>query len=160
VASALAELVYRRFLRFMLIALSCTLLPFSTSEDMSAIYKPTEAIQLLRPCMRQRLPIPRKRTTARFNFSTSRAAQATHSSTSSSPTPPPPPPGPMRRQVTVTNDTGRVRWTELSPGEKAARTVQQSWNLSIVLVGVVMTVRIRGHCGGYARIILTPLRAP
>jgi len=125
-------------------ASNCRALPcivhISTFKAMAAIYKPTEAIQLLRPCTRRPLTIPRKRTIARFNFSTSRAAQAAPSSSTSTPNVPPPPPGPMRRQVTVTNDTGNVRWTDLSPGEKAARTVQQSFNLSIVLVGVVLTV--------------------
>ena len=41
--------------------------------------------------------------------------------------------------MTVTNDTGAVRWSDLSPAEKASRTVQQSVNLSVVLVGIVFT---------------------
>jgi len=44
-----------------------------------------------------------------------------------------------RRQVTVVNDDGRVNWSDLSTKEKAARTTQQSFNLTIVVVGVVMT---------------------
>lgn len=98
---------------------------------MAATYKPTDAIQLLRRATKRPLRTPRK-PTARAAFSTTRPAHATQSST-----PPPPPP---RRSVTVTNDTGAVRWSDLSPGEKASRTVQQSMNLSVVLVGVAMTV--------------------
>lgn len=44
-----------------------------------------------------------------------------------------------RRAVTVVNDTGQVPWKQLSLGEKAARTTQQSFNLGIVLLGVVAT---------------------
>ena len=99
---------------------------------MAAVYKPTEAIQLLRPISKRPPSIPR-RPLARAAFSTSRPALASPSST--------PPPQPTRRSVTVTNDTGAVRWSDLSPGEKASRTVQQSMNLSVVLVGIAMTVR-------------------
>lgn len=49
---------------------------------------------------------------------------------------------PPRRAVTVVSDTGRVPWKELSVGEKAARTTQQSMNLGIVLLGVGMTVGV------------------
>lgn len=105
----------------------------TTRDKMAVIYKPTEVIQLLRPAAKRPLSIPRKRA-VRVAFSTARPAQAAQSSSSS------PPPQPTRRQVTVTNDTGAVRWNELSPAEKASRTVQQSFNLSIVLVGIVMTV--------------------
>ncbi|KAL8721700.1 MAG: hypothetical protein Q9181_007650 [Wetmoreana brouardii] len=44
-----------------------------------------------------------------------------------------------RKQVTVTNDDGRIGWKELSVKEKAARTTQQTFNLSIILTGLVMT---------------------
>ncbi|KAF2484891.1 TIM21-domain-containing protein [Neohortaea acidophila] len=44
-----------------------------------------------------------------------------------------------RRAVTVVNDTGRVPWQELSTGEKAARTTQQTFNLGILLVGILGT---------------------
>lgn len=44
-----------------------------------------------------------------------------------------------RRAVTIVNDTGAVPWKELSLGEKAARTTQQSFNLGIVLLGVGLT---------------------
>ena len=47
---------------------------------------------------------------------------------------------PPRKQVTVLNDDGRVRWTQLTAGEKVARATQQSFNAMIVLVGVLATV--------------------
>lgn len=53
-----------------------------------------------------------------------------------SPTPPP------RRAVTVTNDTGRVPWSELSAREKAARSTQQSINFGVVLVGIGLTAGV------------------
>ncbi|KAK5111687.1 hypothetical protein LTR62_004793 [Meristemomyces frigidus] len=43
------------------------------------------------------------------------------------------------RRVTVTNDTGAVPWKHLSLGEKAARATQQSFNLSLILVGITLT---------------------
>ncbi|KAF2637539.1 TIM21-domain-containing protein [Massarina eburnea CBS 473.64] len=109
--------------------------------NMAAVYKPTEAIQLLRCTSRRPLTLSRNRRTYRVAFSTSQNAQATHSSSSpKSSTSPPHPILTTRRQVTVANDTGAVRWTDLSPAEKASRTVQQSWNFSVVIVGVVVTV--------------------
>jgi len=47
-----------------------------------------------------------------------------------------------RRQVTVVNDDGRINWTELSGREKVARTTQQSFNLVIIVTGVVMTAAV------------------
>jgi hypothetical protein len=47
-----------------------------------------------------------------------------------------------RRQVTVTNDDGRVHWSDLSGREKVARSTQQSFNFGMVVVGVIMTVSI------------------
>jgi import inner membrane translocase subunit TIM21 len=47
--------------------------------------------------------------------------------------------GPARRSVTITNDTGRVPWSELSWRERGARTTQQSANLGVVILGIVMT---------------------
>ena len=44
-----------------------------------------------------------------------------------------------RKAVTVINDDGKVGWKDLSKGEKVARTTQQSFNLSVVLVGAVGT---------------------
>jgi hypothetical protein len=105
--------------------------------SMAAIYKPSEAIALLRPSFilpRIRPTSTRKASLGRATFTTSRNAQATHSSTSNSP------PGPQRKSITLTGDTGQVRWSDLSPGEKAVRTTQQSFNLVIVLVGVLATV--------------------
>jgi import inner membrane translocase subunit TIM21 len=49
---------------------------------------------------------------------------------------------PPRRAVTVVSDTGQIPWKQLSVGEKAARTTQQSFNLLIVLTGVVLTVGV------------------
>jgi import inner membrane translocase subunit TIM21 len=46
-----------------------------------------------------------------------------------------------RRSVTPFNDDGRVPWSELSFPEKTARAAQQTFNLGLVLVGVVLTVR-------------------
>src|SRR5699024_7704708 len=48
--------------------------------------------------------------------------------------------GPARKQITIASDDGRVKWGELSRGEKASRATQQSLNFMVVLVGVVMTV--------------------
>ena len=42
-----------------------------------------------------------------------------------------------RKQVTVGNDDGRVPWGQLSPGEKVARTIQQTFNLGVILAGAV-----------------------
>jgi mitochondrial import inner membrane translocase subunit TIM21 len=44
-----------------------------------------------------------------------------------------------RRAVTVVNDTGAVPWQNLTFGEKAARTTQQSFNFGLVLLGIVAT---------------------
>ena len=44
-----------------------------------------------------------------------------------------------RRAVTVVNDTGAVPWKQLSFGEKAARTTQQTFNIGLVLVGILGT---------------------
>lgn len=49
---------------------------------------------------------------------------------------------PHRRAVTVVSDTGQVPWKQLSIGEKAARSTQQSFNFLIVLVGIGMTVGV------------------
>jgi import inner membrane translocase subunit TIM21 len=99
---------------------------------MAAVYRPTEAISLFRASLVLPRIQPASARRARAAFSTSRPAHSTPSST-----PPPPPP---RRSITLTGDTGRVRWTELSPGEKVVRTTQQSFNLVVVAVGVIATV--------------------
>lgn len=44
-----------------------------------------------------------------------------------------------RRAVTVVNDTGRVPWQNLTLGEKAARTTQQTFNVGLVLLGILAT---------------------
>ena len=49
--------------------------------------------------------------------------------------------GPRRKTVTPFNDDGQVPWHQLSSGEKAARATQQSFNLGLMFVGFVLTVR-------------------
>ena len=48
-------------------------------------------------------------------------------------------PRPRRKVVTAFNDDGRVPWGDLSAGEKAARTTQQSFNFGLIILGAVMT---------------------
>ncbi|KAJ9669683.1 mitochondrial import inner membrane translocase subunit tim21 [Coniosporium apollinis] len=82
----------------------------------------------LRPPFLPTLPLARRLTAPLL-----RSTYATHSSTT-------PPPNPSsRKSITITSDDGRVRWTDLSPREKAARTTQQSFNFLIVILGVVAT---------------------
>jgi len=45
-----------------------------------------------------------------------------------------------RRAVTPFNDDGFVPWSELSAAEKASRATQQTFNLGLVVVGVLLTV--------------------
>lgn len=49
------------------------------------------------------------------------------------------PTGPRRKTVTPFNDDGRVPWHQLSAAEKTARATQQSFNLSLMFVGFVLT---------------------
>ena len=42
-----------------------------------------------------------------------------------------------RKQVTIGNDDGRVPWGQLTAGEKAARTTQQTFNFGVILAGAV-----------------------
>ncbi|KAF1811972.1 TIM21-domain-containing protein [Eremomyces bilateralis CBS 781.70] len=51
----------------------------------------------------------------------------------------PEPPRSQRKAITVISDDGRVQWNDLSMGEKAARTTQQSFNFLVIVVGVVLT---------------------
>ncbi|KAH7314224.1 TIM21-domain-containing protein [Rhexocercosporidium sp. MPI-PUGE-AT-0058] len=51
-------------------------------------------------------------------------------------------PRPRRKTVTPFNDDGRVAWGELSAGEKAARTTQQTFNFSFILLGAVLTTGV------------------
>lgn len=114
--------------------------PIAIQPKMAAIYKPTEAIALLRPTFLLPRIHPasyRRAQLGRIAFSTTKQAQATHTST------PNPTPQPRRKSITLTGDTGQVRWSDLSPGEKAVRTTQQSANLVIVVIGIVATVRNR-----------------
>ncbi|CAL3969980.1 hypothetical protein PZA11_007487 [Diplocarpon coronariae] len=48
-------------------------------------------------------------------------------------------PKPRRKAVTPFNDDGRVAWGDLSAGEKAARTTQQSLNFGLILLGAALT---------------------
>lgn len=107
---------------------------------MAAVYRPAEAIALLRPT----LLLPRiqpRAPLARNAFSASTTAQATHTSTGN-PSPPRPRPPPPRKSISLTGDTGQVRWSDLSPGEKVVRTTQQSANLVVVAVGVLATAGV------------------
>ena len=49
---------------------------------------------------------------------------------------------PSRRAITVTSDDGRYAWGELSTGEKAARTTQQTFNFLLVGAGLAGTVSV------------------
>lgn len=49
-------------------------------------------------------------------------------------------PRPRRKAVTAFNDDGRVAWGDLSMGEKAARTTQQTFNFGMIILGAVLTV--------------------
>ncbi|KAK5086705.1 mitochondrial import inner membrane translocase subunit tim21 [Lithohypha guttulata] len=51
---------------------------------------------------------------------------------------------PTRRAISITSDDGRYAWSELSRGEKAARTTQQSFNFVFVTAGAIGTI-----CVGY-----------
>lgn len=48
-------------------------------------------------------------------------------------------PRPRRKAVTAFNDDGRVAWGDLTAGEKAARTTQQSFNFGLIILGAVLT---------------------
>ncbi|CAK7228591.1 mitochondrial import inner membrane translocase subunit tim21 [Sporothrix curviconia] len=58
-----------------------------------------------------------------------------------------------RRSVTPFNDDGHVPWSELSGGEKTARAAQQTFNLGMVVVGVVLT-------GGVCYFLFTEVFSP
>ena len=49
-------------------------------------------------------------------------------------------PSSRRRSITVTSDDGRYNWSELSRGEKAARSTQQTANFLLVAAGLTGTV--------------------
>lgn len=107
----------------------------TSATAMTALYKPTEAISLLRPSLLLPRIQPASARRNRAAFSTTRSIQATEPTFPGSPIP-----QPSRKSITLTGDTGRVRWNELSPGEKVVRTTQQSFNLVVVAVGVIATV--------------------
>ncbi|KAJ4370948.1 mitochondrial import inner membrane translocase subunit tim21 [Didymella sp. IMI 355093] len=115
---------------------------------MTALYKPTEAISLLRPSLLLPRIQPSSTRRARAAFSTARNAQAKEPTFPGTPFP-----EPTRKSITLSGDTGRVRWNELSPGEKVVRTTQQSFNLIIVAVGVIAT-------GGVAYFLFSDVFSP
>lgn len=53
-----------------------------------------------------------------------------------------PPPPPPRRAVTVTTDTGRIPWSELSYRERGARTTQQAVNFGVLVLAMTMTAGV------------------
>ncbi|KAF2237006.1 TIM21-domain-containing protein [Viridothelium virens] len=59
---------------------------------------------------------------------------ATHSSLTGSTSP-----SSRRKPITPFNDDGRIHWGDLSPSEKVARTTQQTFNLGLVIIGVLAT---------------------
>ncbi|KAJ4400690.1 mitochondrial import inner membrane translocase subunit tim21 [Didymella pomorum] len=115
---------------------------------MTALYKPTEVISLLRPSLLLPRIQPSSTRRARAAFSTTRHAPAKEPTFPGTPFP-----EPTRKSITLTGDTGRVRWNELSPGEKVVRTTQQSFNLVIVAVGVIAT-------GGVAYFLFSDVFSP
>ncbi|KUJ10388.1 TIM21-domain-containing protein [Mollisia scopiformis] len=55
---------------------------------------------------------------------------------------------PRRKAVTPFNDDGRVAWGDLTAGEKAARTTQQTFNFGFIFLGAILT-------GGVAFVLYT-----
>jgi import inner membrane translocase subunit TIM21 len=105
--------------------------PLMVQSDSRARKKssnPNNTMQSLRVLPR----LPTSRIGLRSVQACTQLRTATSSSTTSAP-------GPARRSVTITNDTGRVPWSELSWRERGARTTQQSANLGVVILGIVMT---------------------
>ncbi|BDD58117.1 mitochondrial import inner membrane translocase subunit tim21 [Monascus purpureus] len=47
--------------------------------------------------------------------------------------------GATRKSINILSDDGRVRWEDLSGGEKVARATQQSINFAVVLAGAILT---------------------
>ncbi len=52
-----------------------------------------------------------------------------------------------RKAVTAFNDDGRVKWGDLTAREKLARTSQQTFNFSFIIIGAVLTVRLAWELG-------------
>ncbi|TAQ85819.1 hypothetical protein B7494_g5861 [Chlorociboria aeruginascens] len=57
-------------------------------------------------------------------------------------------PQPKRKTVTPFNDDGRISWGNLSAKEKVARTTQQTFNFSFIILGAILT-------GGVAYVMYT-----
>ncbi|CAK7262817.1 mitochondrial import inner membrane translocase subunit tim21 [Sporothrix epigloea] len=84
---------------------------------------------------------------ARFrSYATQHQSRSSTSSPSS-------PATPRRHSVTPFNDDGVVPWAELSGGEKTARAAQQTFNLGMVVLGVVLT-------GGVCYFLFTEVFSP
>jgi import inner membrane translocase subunit TIM21 len=52
---------------------------------------------------------------------------------------------PRRKAVTAFNDDGRVPWGDLTAREKAARTTQQTFNFSFIILGAILTVGLANN---------------
>lgn len=50
--------------------------------------------------------------------------------------------GSKHKPVTVFNDDGRIRWGDLTPIEKAARTTQQTFNFTLIIGGAAATIAV------------------
>ena len=59
-------------------------------------------------------------------------------------------PPPRRKAVTAFNDDGRIPWGDLTAREKAARTTQQTFNFSFIILGAILTVGLADN-GSSAR---------
>ncbi|ERT02606.1 import inner membrane translocase subunit tim-21, mitochondrial [Sporothrix schenckii 1099-18] len=90
---------------------------------------------------------PTKRRILARNYATQHQSTTSSSSSSSSSA------SARRRSVTPFNDDGGVPWTELSGREKTARAAQQTFNLGMVIVGVVLT-------GGVCYFLYTEVFSP
>lgn len=69
-----------------------------------------------------------------------------------------PTPQPRRKAVTPFNDNGRVPWGDLSAGEKVARTTQQTFNFSAIVLGAILTVSVPSDGRQVLRPLLIRLR--
>ncbi|CAK7565996.1 MAG: mitochondrial import inner membrane translocase subunit tim21 [Sporothrix epigloea] len=109
-----------------------------TSCRLAASFSPRAASADRRPAL--------SRSYATQHQSHSTASSPSSSSSSS-------PASPRRHSVTPFNDDGVVPWAELSTGEKTARAAQQTFNLGMVVLGVVLT-------GGVCYFLFTDVFSP
>ena len=106
------------------------------ASDDSKVSVEQERNQSTQTIKMQSLRVLPRLPTSRIGLRSAQACTQLRTATSSSTTSAP---GPARRSVTIANDTGRVPWSELSWRERGARTTQQSANLAVVILGLVMT---------------------